>query len=106
MNQKQDLSIFKVTEGNYFGDEGGFNQEVAPYSILVTTNCPKLFLIPKDVRHPEISEFLENNSEHWRRGAEPGETSAHSSDLPKKSLHAHVEKRVHEAVQSEPPQVR
>lgn len=43
------ISLLKLSAGNYFGDEDGFNSEIKQYTAKVTSNNCKLFLIPKEV---------------------------------------------------------
>lgn len=54
---KTEISLFKLTPGNYFGDEQGFNVENMKFSVRVTSNNTKIFLIPKDVSTAIISTF-------------------------------------------------
>lgn len=46
----KEFSLLKVNEGNYFGDECGFDRQIKSYSVKVNSNNCKLFLIPKLVK--------------------------------------------------------
>lgn len=54
---KKELSILKITEGNYCGDEDGFSGDIKSYSVRIKSSVTKLFLIPKDVRIQKIILF-------------------------------------------------
>lgn len=47
---KREVSLFKLSQGNYFGDEEGFKPKIKEYSVKVCSNNTKIFLIPKDVK--------------------------------------------------------
>ena len=51
LKKKQEIAIMKLSPGNYFGDEEGFDVETKRYSIKVTSNNTKILLLPKDVRN-------------------------------------------------------
>ena len=48
-SEKVEISLFSLNKGNYFGDENGYHNQTAKFSIKVTSGNTKLFLIPKDV---------------------------------------------------------
>lgn len=50
--ENSQVSLLKLSAGNYFGDEDGFNSKIKQYSAKVTSNNCKLFLIPKEVSPP------------------------------------------------------
>jgi hypothetical protein len=47
--ENSEVSLLKLSAGNYFGDEDGFNSIVKQYTAKVTSNNCRLLLIPKEV---------------------------------------------------------
>lgn len=47
---RQEMAIFKLSTGNYFGDEDGFSCDVKRFGVRVKSSATKIFLIPKDVK--------------------------------------------------------
>lgn len=48
-NGNVEISLFKLSNGNYFGDEEGFISKMKKYSVKVISTNTAVFLIPKDV---------------------------------------------------------
>jgi CRP-like cAMP-binding protein len=57
-SEKSEIPLFKLTPGNYFGDEEGFNVSKMKHSVRVSSNNTKIFLIPKKVNF--VPKFLQN----------------------------------------------
>ena len=56
VKQNEEISLFRFTEGNYFGDEEGFMPPTKKYSVKARSNNVKLYLIPKDVNFSKIQQ--------------------------------------------------
>jgi CRP-like cAMP-binding protein len=57
------MSLLKLTPGNYFGDEDGFNSESKMYNAKVISNNCKIYLIPKEkvifnVKEPDLLQQI------------------------------------------------
>lgn len=48
-NMDKEIVVLKLTRGNYFGDEGGFESQIKHYHVKVTTNTAQFFVISKRV---------------------------------------------------------
>lgn len=66
--KKKFMPLLKLTPGNYFGDEDGFNSEKKSYNAKVISNNCKIFLIPKEkiilnVKEPHLLQQIYDVSE-------------------------------------------
>jgi len=87
MTENTEISLLKLTPGNYFGDEQGFNEKKMKYSVRVTSNKTKIFLIPKKVSFSP-NKININPKANYREHQVSRKIGAYKINFLEKSLYA------------------